>query len=69
LLANIIGSGIGLSTSWGAAFYAEYMAINSNQIASQVIVSSVLGSIFGLINGAIVGGGLIWVLWQSRLEI
>ncbi|HEY9625261.1 MAG TPA: hypothetical protein V6C78_33375 [Crinalium sp.] len=69
LLANMIGSAIGWAASWSTAFYADNIAINFYQIESQVIELAVLGIVFGLVNGAIVGGGLVWVLLRPRLFI
>jgi hypothetical protein len=62
LLTNILGSAIGWAASWGAAFYAGYLAISFYQTENQFIELAMLGAILGLVNGAIVGGGLIWVL-------
>lgn len=66
LAVNMIGSAIGWAIAWATAFYAGYIAINFYQTDNQVIELSVLGIVFGLVNGAIAGGGLVWILQRWR---
>ncbi|HEY9626922.1 MAG TPA: hypothetical protein V6C84_06450 [Coleofasciculaceae cyanobacterium] len=75
LLANIVGSALGWAAGWGAASYAGYSLFNGynaiyfNDAEREIIQLSVLGLVFGLVNGAIVGGGLLWTLQRSRLVV
>jgi hypothetical protein len=75
LLANIVGSAIGWAAGWGTASYAGYSlsngynAIYFNDVERAIIQLSVLGIVFGLVNGAIVGGGLLWTLQRSRFAV
>jgi hypothetical protein len=71
-LTNLAGSAIGWTVGWGTACYVGYVlsngygAINYNDTERAMIQLSILGIVFGLVNGAIVGGGLIWTLRRSK---